>query len=510
MTVPSLTDSTKPGRITLVGAGPGDPGYITLRGVECLAAANVILYDYLVNPAILRHAGPATELICLGKHGRTRIWSQEEINAELIARARVGQHVVRLKCGDPTIFARLAEELEPVIAAGLSFEIVPGITAALAAGSCAGIPLTHRDFASAVALITGHEQDSKTDSSLDYAALARFPGTLVFYMGVTTVHAWTTSLLAAGKSPDTPAAIVRRCSFPDQSTVLCSLGEVAQRMTTPEKMRPPVIVIVGEVANLAPQYGWFEARPLFGKRILVARPAEQAEALVQPLAALGAEVIVQPAIAIEPLEDWAEVDATLARLAEFDWLVFSSANGVRMFLQRLFATGRDLRVLGGVKLAAIGPGTADELRRFHLVADLLPADEFRAEALAEVLSSAAPGKRFLLIRANRGREVLAEQLTAAGGLIEQVVAYRSLDLPSPPLPCFELMQAGKIDWVIVTSSAIARSLVAMFGDSLHRTKLASISPITSATLRELGFMVAAQATSYTMPGVVEAVRFHHE
>jgi uroporphyrinogen III methyltransferase/synthase len=505
----SSAASSAAGRVLLIGAGPGDPGYITLRGVDYLAAADVVLYDYLVNPAILRHAAKDAELICLGHHGHTRIWSQEEVNAALVRLAGEGKTVVRLKSGDPTIFARAADELDALTAANIPFEIVPGVTAAVAAGSCAGIPLTHRDCASAVALITGHEDGGKEETALDYAALARFPGTLVFYMGVTTVQHWTTALIAAGKPAATPAAIVRRCSFTDQQTILCRLDEVAQRMTNPEKIRPPVIVIVGEVTTHAAAYSWFEKRPLFGQRIVVTRPARQCEALAEPLRTLGAEVLMQPAIRIEPPEDWSAVDAALARLSEFDWLVFSSSNGVRMLLDRLLASGRDLRALGNIMLAAIGPGTSEELAKYRLVADLVPEEGFRAETLAASLrerSGAGAGgqARFLLARASRGREVLAEELQKVGD-VEQVVMYRSTDVTKPDGHVVELLSQGKIDWITVTSSAIARSLAKMFGDHLRTTKLASISPITTTTLRELGYQAAAEATEYTMPGVVQAI-----
>jgi len=495
------------GRVYLIGAGPGDPGYITLRGVECLAQADVVLYDYLVNPAILRHSRSDAELICLGHHGRTRIWSQEEINERLVALARHGKTVVRLKSGDPTIFARAAEELEALASAGIAVEIVPGVTAAVAVGSCAGIPLTHRDFASAVALITGHEDGGKEATALDYAALARFPGTLVFYMGVTTVRQWTAELMAAGKPSETPAAIVRRCSFADQQTILCRLDEVAERMTAPEKMRPPVVVVVGEVARTTNQHNWFGQRPLFGKRIVVTRPAGQCEALSRPFRELGAEVLLQPAIRIEPPEDWSAVDAELAYVGRYNWIVFSSSNGVQVFLDRLIGTGRDMRALGKAEIAAIGPGTVDELAGYHLKADLIP-DEFRAESLAEALKGDAAGAQILLVRASRGREVLAEQLTAAGGFVSQVVAYRSTDVTEPDPHVVELLSAGKIDWITVTSSAIARSLVNLFGESLRETRLASISPITTATLAELGYPVAAEAEEYTMPGVVQAILRH--
>jgi uroporphyrinogen III methyltransferase/synthase len=495
------------GKVYLVGAGPGDPGLITLRGVECLRRADVVLYDYLVNPQMLRHARAGAELTCMGHHGHTRIWSQDEINERLIELARQGKTAVRLKGGDPAVFARGAEEVESLVQHGIPFEIVPGITAALAAGSCAGIPITHREFASAVALVTGQENTDKPRSSLDYEALARFPGTLVFYMGVTTAEIWTSALLAAGKPPTTPAAIVRRCSLADQQTILCTLGEVADRLVG--KVRPPVIVIVGEVTTLAPTMNWFEKRPLFGVTVMAARPAEQAAALADQLSELGARVLLQPAIEISDPPDWSPVDGALARLDQFDWLVFSSANGVRYLLDRLLATGRDTRALSHVQLAAVGPGTADELAKYHLITDLQP-EEFRAEALAAALSGGAAGKRFLLARASRGREVLADELRGAGGHVEQIVVYSSTDVTAPDEENSRLLAAGKVDWIAVTSSAIARSLAAMFGEDLRKSRLVSISPVTSTTLRELGFQPAAEATDYTMSGVIEAILSVHD
>jgi uroporphyrinogen III methyltransferase/synthase len=489
------------GKVYVVGAGPGDPGLITLRGVECLRRADVVLYDYLVNPRVLEHARSDAEQVCLGRHGEGRILPQEEVEARLVAEARAGKTVVRLKGGDPAVFARSAEETETLAAAGIEFEIIPGVTAALAAGSYAGIPVTHRELASAVALVTGQEGEGKA-AELDYAALAGFPGTLVFYMGVTTVEQWTAALMAAGKPHDTPAAVVRRCSWPDQLTVRCTLGGVAREMQQ-RKLRPPVIVIVGDVAGLPETLSWFERRPLFGLRVMVTRPAHQAEGLRGPLEELGADVILQPAIEIaEPL-DWSPVDAAIGHLERFDWVVFSSTNGVQFFLNRIVQAGGDMRCLGRAKLAVVGPGTAEELARYHLKADVQP-EEFRAEALAAALRSNAAGQRFLLIRASRGREVLAEELRAAGGEVTQVVAYQSVDAPVRD-EVRRTLASGGIHWITVTSSAIARSLVAMFGEDLRRAKLASISPITSQTLRELGFEPAVEATEYTMPGVVQAI-----
>ncbi len=512
------------GKVYLVGAGPGDPGLITLRGVEILQRADVVLYDYLVNPLVLRHCRSEAMLISLGKHGSGRVLSQDEINERLVGLARIFPTVVRLKGGDPLVFARAGEELDCLTRHEIPFEIVPGVTAAIAAASYAGIPLTHRDSASAVALVTGHEEAGKIESALDYAALARFPGTLVFYMGVTTAEHWSQELIAAGKPAETPVAIVRHVSRSDQQRLDTTLGEVAA-MVKQHHLRPPVVFIIGDVAAHGPAWSWFEQRPLFGQTILVTRPEHQADDLARPLVELGADVLLQPAISIFPpglrshvdpqyLDTvvrmapehgrWEKVDRALELLDRQDWIVFSSSNGVRYFLNRLPHVRRDMRWLASVKIAAIGAATAEELSRFHLKADLIP-DEFRAESLAAALAGAAAGKRFLLVRASRGREVLAEELTKAGGIVEQVVAYDSVDVEKPDPEIAARMAAGQIDWTTVTSSAIARSLARLFGDSLRRTKLVSISPITSATLRELALEPAAEAKEYTMAGVVNAI-----
>jgi uroporphyrinogen III methyltransferase/synthase len=492
------------GKVFLVGAGPGAPELITLRGIECLQRADVVLYDYLANPAILQHANPAAELICLGHHGHTRIWPQTEINAHMVQTAQQGQTVVRLKGGDPTIFARGAEELSELARHGIPYEIVPGITAALAAGSYAEVPLTHRDHASAVAFITGQEHGAKADSALDYGSLANFPGTLVFYMGVTTAERWSQALIRAGKPPETPALIIRRCSHSDQHTIRCTLSEISERLTTPKQLRPPAVVVVGPVADAAPQPNWFESRPLYGQKVLVTRPLHQASTLARAFEELGAAVVCQPAIEIGPPADFAALDQALAGLASIDWVVFSSVNGVQAMLDRLPILGLDLRCLGSVKLAAIGPATAGCLREHRLEPDCQP-ERFQAEDLAAALETDARGKRFLLIRASRGREVLGERLMAAGGHVTQVVAYQSSDVREPFPEIATQMAAGQIHWVTVTSSAIARSLASLFPNDLANAKLASISPVTTTTLKELGLRAAVEATEATMPSLVNAI-----
>ncbi len=492
------------GIVYLVGAGPGDAGLITLKGVECLRRADLVLADYLVNPQVLRHAPPSAEVVVLGGHARSqRKTDQQEVNGRMIAAAKKGQRVVRLKGGDPAVFGHSAEEIEALQQAGIPWEMVPGVTAALAAAAYVGIPVTHGEYSSALALVTGQERVDKRGPGLDYGALAEFPGTLIFYMGVTSARRWSEALLGRGKAADTPVAIVRHCTWNDQRMIRCTLGTVAQ-VIEERRLRPPAVIVVGHVVSLAPEVCWFTARPLFGTRVLVTRPRDQAETLAERLTDLGAEVVFQPAVQISDPSDWEPVDRALRRLDQYDWLVFSSANGVAYLLNRLCQEHGDLRKLKDVKLAAIGPGTAEELSRHRVRADLVP-DEYRAEALAGSLAQEAAGRRFLLARASRGREVLAEQLVAAGGLVDQVVVYRSTDVERPEPAVASALAAGRIDWVTVTSSAIAQALVRLLGEALRASRLASISPITSETLRRLGYPPAVEATQYTMAGLVEAI-----
>ena len=506
-------DTSSDGFVYLVGAGPGDPSYITLRAVQCLKRADVVLYDYLVNPRILQHVSAGVDCFCMGRHGQSpenqnsgdlrKLWKQDEINAECIRLAGQGKHVVRLKGGDPAIFARAAEEAAALEEAGIGYEIVPGITAALASGTCVGIPLTHRDKASAVALITGHERNGKSESSLDYKALAQFPGTLVFYMGVTASRHWTQALIEHGMPADTPAAIVRKISCPEQVTVRCTLQEVADRFTGEHRIRPPAIVILGDVVGNHELNSWFEQRPLFGKRILVTRAIDQAESFAVKLSQLGAEVVLQPAIEIQPPHEYEALDQAIESIADVNWIVFSSGNGVRFFLNRLIDQGYDARHLAQAKLAAIGPGTAAALKEFNLKADLLP-EVYRAESMVEAMGPLVANQTVLLIRASRGREVLPAGLREAGANVKQVVVYQSLDVQQVSPSTMEALEQG-IDWVTFTSSAIARSAIVLLGDHLRGVKSVSISPITSETMRGLGLEPTVEAVQHDLDGMIQAI-----
>ncbi len=501
---PSMTESHLPttGKVYLIGAGPGDPGMLTLRGKECLSLANVVIYDYLANPEILSFAHSARQ-ICLGKHGTGRLLPQSEINEMIVEFAQQGLNVVRLKGGDPAIFARTHEELEKVTAAGIPFEIVPGITSALAVTSTVGIPLTHRDMASAVAFITGQGKNGGPPDNIDFESLARFPGTLVFYMATTTVQHWASNLISAGLSPTTPVVAVRNCSLASQRSFQCQLNEIADRVNQNGKLRPPVLFVVGKTASHYGLYNWFEKRPLFGKTVLVTRPNHQAVELGKKLTDLGADVVYQPAIEIRKIQLDDEGRRIVENVGDFQWLVFSSVNGVDHFMSHLFECG-DVRKLSTVQIASIGPATRDRLKHYYLDADLVP-DSFEAEALADSLGGEVDGKKVLLIRASRGREILNEKLTGFGAEVAQLVCYESLDCDRPDPAVTDLLRSQQIDFVTVTSSAIARSLHRMFGDDLNLAKIVSISPITSSVLAELNHPVDIEATQYTMDGILDSL-----
>ncbi|HKJ01643.1 MAG TPA: uroporphyrinogen-III C-methyltransferase [Longimicrobiales bacterium] len=496
-------DGVAPATVYLVGAGPGDPGLLTLRGAECLRRAEVVLYDYLANPSVLEHAAPSAELVPLGRTGTGRSLTPDEITDRMIEEARRGRTTVRLKGGDPSVFGRGADETGALRRAGIPFEVVPGITAGLALAAYCEIPVTHQDDASALALVVGRERDAKEESGLDYGALAAFPGTLIFYMGVARAALWSAALVARGKSPDTPVAIVRWCTRAAQEILRCTLGTVSDFVAT-QGVRPPALFVVGEVVRRAPARSWFAARALFGVRVLVPGSPATSWKLRTELGELGAEVVLEPAIRITGPPDPAAVDGALDALDRYDWLVFSSANGVDAFLGRLLERGHDVRALGGVRLAAMGSGTADRLARYHLRADLVP-DEFVAEALAEALLNGPGGRRFLLVRADRGRDVLSRALRAGGAQVDEVPAYGSEDVREPDPGVAAALEAGDINWIAVTSSAVARSLARLYGSGLAQARIASIGPIASETLRGLGREPAVQAEPHTTSGLVEAI-----
>ncbi|MFO0878879.1 MAG: uroporphyrinogen-III C-methyltransferase [Gemmataceae bacterium] len=495
--------------VALVGAGPGHPGLITLRGVELLRQADFVLYDRLVAPGLLDHVPPSARRMCVEELAPCHVDRQPLIEQTMIDMARQGRRVVRLKGGDPMIFGRAGEEAQALRQAGIPFEIVPGISAALGASACAAIPLTHRRFASAVAIVTGHEQPDKPGSLLDWEALARFPGTLVFYMAIARLEAFVRQLLDQGKAATTPAALVERASTAQQRTWTTTLGELPA-LARSEGATAPALVIVGDVVPLRDEIAWFESRPLFGRTVVITRPRHQAEGMVQRIEELGGQARLLPVVDIRPPADWGPVDDVLSRLAQFDWVVFTSSNGVESFLGRLRHQGRDLRALGGVKLAAIGPATAEALRKYHLEADLVPAT-FNSEGLAAALRPHVAGCRVLLARANRGLDLLREEL-APVATVEQVAVYDQVDtLPDEAAALVHDLSAGAVDYVCLTSSNIALGFARLLDAAARRAievgrvGLVSISPRTSEAIRGVGLPVAGEASEYTTAGVVDAL-----
>ncbi len=501
------------GKVYLVGAGPGDPGLITLKGIECLQKADLILYDGLVNPLILQHVSSEVERTCRVSEGckNRRVLQQDEINQRLISAALEGKTVVRLKGGDPFIFGRGSEEAAALRNAGIEFEVVPGITAATAAAGYAGISVTHRAHASAVALITGHEDPTKPDSSLDYDVLAKFPGTLVFYMGLHKLERIVESLMQAGKAEETPAAVISRGTTPFQKTVQSTLSQLPAQVRQAGLVAPSLIVI-GDCVSLRDQIGWFEQKPLFGLRIGITRAEEQAEPEIKRALELGAQPVLLPTIEIGPPADWEPVDAAIARLDEYQWLVFTSANGVNYFLNRLWETGYDARKLARLKIATIGPSTAEALQQFHLRADLIP-DQYRAEALAAALKPLVQGQKILWAGANRGREVLQTELAEVSATVDKIVVYENHDVASWGSESLELLESGEIDWIGLSSPSIARNFSRLLTEDVRqhlgsRTRLVSISPVTTQAATDAGLQIDAEAEEYLWDGIFAAIQKH--
>lgn len=500
------------GFVSLVGAGPGDPGLITVLGARRIAEAEVIVYDRLVNRRLLEGAKDGVELVYAGKQPGEPEMSQEEINRLLVKLGHAGKRVVRLKGGDPYVFGRGGEEAIALREAGISFEVIPGITSATAAPAYAGIPVTHRNVASSFAVITGHEDAEKMQSSIDWAGLAKGPETLVFLMGMKNLAAIATQLMEHGRDPETPAALVRWGTTPQQSTVVGTLADIAERAAE-AGLKPPVVTVVGNVVELRPALGWFEDRPLFGKTVVVTRARAQASELVALLEAEGAEVIELPAIEIEERSDQEAIERAVADLGDgaYGWAVFTSANGVEIFFKELAQRGLDARAFGGTRIAAIGPGTAEELSQHGIGADVVP-ENYVAESLAEALiAEPLQGVRVLLPRAEAARRELVEGLTGAGALVDEMTLYHASRPAEAPKEALERIRAGNVDLVTFASSSTVRNLAELLDDDLEGLReavIASIGPITSATAREYGLDVAVEAEEHTIPGLVRAIVEH--
>ncbi len=495
--------NARPGVVYLVGAGPGDPGLMTARSLELIASADAVFHDRLIPPGALDGARVDAELVYVGKAPGKPSISQEEIGERLIQAARTGKSVVRLKGGDPFVFGRGGEEGEALRAAGVEFEVVPGITAGVAASAYAGIPVTHRDDASAVAFVTGHEGPEKEETALEWEALARFPGTLVFYMGVRRLGENAAALIAAGRDAEEPAAAVERGTMAGQRTVVATLGTLAEAVDR-EGIGAPALIVVGPVVERREELTWLERRPLHGKRVVVTRARAQASGLAATLRGLGADVVELPAIRIEPLVESEEVRQAVERIGEYALVCITSPNGAHLLFEALGDAGLDARALAGGTISAIGPGTAKTLAQHGITADLVP-ERFVAEALVEALAPVdVDGKRVLVARAAEARDVLPDALRERGAEVDVVALYETVrETPAP-----EAIEAAQsADYVTFTSSSTVTNLTEALGDRFPQgARIVSIGPITSDAARGAGLEVHVEADRHDVDGLVEALR----
>src|SRR6266852_5473680 len=501
-----MASKKKSGKVYLVGAGPGDLGLVTLRAKECIESADVIVYDYLANPETLSWTRDDAEIIYAGKKAGEHVLSQDEINKLLIARAGEGKQVVRLKGGDPFIFGRGAEEAKAIVDAEIEFEIVPGITSAIAGPAYAGIPLTHRAENSHVTFFTGHEDPTKTKSAIDYDALARLGGTQVMLMGVERIDAIAREMMARGVRADLPVALVRWATTGRQETLTGTLQNIAKRVVD-VGFEAPAVAVFGEVVSLRQDLNWHEKRPLSGKRIVVTRTRQQAGVLSGQLRALGADVFELPTIRIEPPTDLREFAELVQDAHGYDWIVFTSPNGVDAFFEIFYKLYDDAREIGAAKIAAIGPATAQRVRDFRLHVDLEP-EEFVAEAVVRAFEKqgGVENLRILLARAEKARDVLPKQLSSLGAIVDEGFAYRTVPETRDITGARRRLLDEGADLITFTSSSTVENFLALGLPWPKEMQVASIGPVTSKTARDHGLKVDVEARRHDIEGLVEAIR----
>ena len=503
---------TKQGKVYLIGAGPGDPGLLGLKAKHCLETADAVVYDRLADPRILAFARKDAEMIYVGKASANHTMRQPDINKLLVKLAAEGKTVARLKGGDPFVFGRGGEEAIELKEAGLPFEFVPGVTSAIAVAEYAGIPVTHRHVATSFAVITGHEDPTKGESTINWQGLATAVDTLVFLMGVENIEKISSQLIANGRSASCPAAVIRWGTHPEQRTLITTLGNAAADVKA-TGMKPPAIFLVGEVVRLREQLQWFDNKPLFGKTVIVTRARAQASALTQKLEALGAKVIEAPAIKIVPASDYAPLDVAISNISTYKWLVLTSANGVEYFFEHLRSAGKDARALANVKIAAIGSATAKALAAHGITADLIPS-AYRAEELVEALhSQVEAGDKILLARAKVAREVLPEALRKMGATVDVVTAYETIADYENKDELIAALESDEASVVTFTSSSTVTNLLQVLGDKaelLNKAVLAAIGPVTGDTLTKHGYTAAINAAEYTIDGLTEAILQHYK
>jgi uroporphyrinogen III methyltransferase/synthase len=494
--------------VYLVGAGPGDPGLITAKGLAVLRRAQVVVYDQLASPELLQEAPPEAEIIYVGKKAGAHAVPQEGINDLLVQKARAGLTVVRLKGGDPFVFGRGGEEAEELAAAGVPFEVIPGVTSAVAVPAYAGIPVTHRRHTTLVTFITGHEDPAKEASTIPWANLGQNPGTLVFLMGVKNLAENCRRLIAAGRAPETPAAVIQAGTTPEQRTVTGTLADIAERAREAD-IQPPAVLVVGAVVELRERLQWWETRPLWGKTAVVTRSREQASRLVELLNAAGARCLEVPTLEMVPPDDLTPLDAALEGLSQYDWVIFTSANGVAAFMDRLFGQGKDARALGRAKIAAIGPATAQALKEYGLAADVVP-ETFQAEGLEALTPHVSPGTRILLARAKVARDLLPDGLRRLGAQLDVAPVYQARAPQTIPPDAEAALRQGGVDILTFTSSATVHNFAALLGKARFQrlaagAAVAAIGPITRATLSEYGLTPQIEPATFTIPALAAAI-----
>ncbi|AGB41203.1 uroporphyrin-III C-methyltransferase [Halobacteroides halobius DSM 5150] len=499
------------GKVYIIGAGPGDEGLITAKGLKIIKQADVILYDRLANPKLLNQAQEEAQLFYVGKKAGEHYRTQTEINQLLIEQAQAGKLVARLKGGDPFIFGRGGEEATTLVEAGIEFEIIPGITSPIAVPAYAGIPLTHRDFNSSVAFVTGHESPTKDQSQVNWSQLATGVGSLVILMGVRKLPQIVPQLIDAGRDRQTPVALVRWGTRAKQETLVGTLENIVSKVEE-ANFKPPAIIIVGEVVKLRKKLNWFEKKELFGKSIVVTRPQKQAQDFCQSLATAGAKVIEAPAIEIKPPVDYQELDNKLEQLKSYDWVIFTSVNGVKYVIERLFSLGEDVRALAGVKLCAIGSKTAAKLKSYGLRVDYIPEDYVSESILAGFSEQDLTSKKFLLPRANLARAALKEGLLDLGAEVDNITAYQTVE-GSGNNQVIKRLKEGEIDLITFTSSSTVRNFMNGLGSNykklLRGVDIACIGPITAGTARKYGLTVEIIANEYTIAGLTEAIKKYY-
>jgi uroporphyrinogen III methyltransferase/synthase len=506
MQIKTKSERKSAGRVHLVGAGPGDLGLVTLRAKECIERADVIIYDHLANPEMLGWARDDAEIIYAGKKAGEHALSQEEINRLLVEKARAGKEVVRLKGGDPFVFGRGAEEAKAIVDAGIAFEIVPGITSAIAGPAYAGIPVTHRAENSHVTFFTGHEDPSKTKSAIDYAALSKLGGTQVMLMGVERIGAIAGEMMANGVRSDLPVALVRWATTGRQETLTGTLETIAQRAVE-AGFEAPAVAVFGDVVALRKDLNWYERRPLSGKRIVVTRTRKQAGALTAQLRALGADVFELPTIRIEPPSDLREFAELVQDAHQYDWIVFTSPNGVEAFFEIFYKLYDDAREIGAAKIAAIGPATAQRVRDFHLHVDLQP-EEFVAESVVREFQrqGGVENLRILLARAEKARDVLPRELSKLGAIVDEAFAYRTVPETRDVTGARSRLLEEGADLITFTSSSTVENYLALGLPWPKGMQIASIGPITSKTATDHGLKINIEARRHDIEGLVDAIR----